>query len=311
MSTRNSSRKKQRSNANEPEASSVTKQSSIKVRATPRSSIANDLAVEPKEAPYDTLRQLPNRKPRIITPPRQASGVGSHSTHRYARRTPTAADRSSRAPQHSGSVRVSNTLTPYRRVADREVELRRTAALTPGKDRRRSGRQQRESPRDIVRALTRALALGSKAIGVSPQSELVPNGKLFLKGQEDDDDRPEPQPRLSIPLGGDDDDDDDSLLLPPLRSTDLIEDDNLTQRSVEQPRRAAREQPPVLSRGSFGSIRTSDRFGDLNELDLDALPVEGPDSSFVEHGGHLDYEENADESTILRCVITLDPYLDA
>jgi hypothetical protein len=308
MSTRNSSNKRQWSNVNEAEGSPVTKQS-VKARATPRSSIANDLAAELKEAPYDTLRQLPNINPRITTPPGQASGVGSHSAHRHTRRTPTAADRASRASQHPGSVRLSNALTPYRRVADREVELRRTAALTPGKDRRRSGRQQRESPRDIVRALTRALALGSKAIGVSPQSELVPDDKLFLKGQEEDDDRPEPQPRLSIPLGGGDDDD-DSLLLPPQRSAEFVEDDNLTQRSVEQPRRATREQPPGLLRYSFESIRTSDRFQVLNELDLGALPVEGPDSSFIEHNGHPDYEGNADGSIILRYAITFHSYLD-
>jgi hypothetical protein len=138
---------------------------------------------------------------------------------------------------------------------------------------------------------------------------VVLDGRLFLKGQDDDDDdKPEPRPRLSIPLGDDDDDDDDddSLLLPPLRSAELAEDDNLTQRSVELPRRAIREQLGGPLRGSFGSIRTSDRFGDLNELELelDAFPIEGPESSFIEQGDFLDHEENANESLIPRYVIT-------
>jgi hypothetical protein len=88
------------------------------------------------------------------------------------------------------------------------------------------------------------------------------------------------RPQLSIPLG-DEDDDDDSLLLPPPRSTGL-EDENFTVQSIELPRRAVSEQPGGrLSRGSFGSIRTSDRFADLNEIGLEAPGEDGFDSSFI------------------------------
>jgi hypothetical protein len=63
---------------------------------------------------------------------------------------------------------------------------------------------------------------------------------------------------------GEDEDEDDSFLVPP-RSAGL-EDENFTIQSVELPRRAASELPPSrLSRGSFGSVRMSDAFANLND----------------------------------------------
>jgi hypothetical protein len=149
-------------------------------------------------------------------------------------------------------------LTPHGRAAVRELETRR-AGLTPGKDRRRSGRQQRETPRDILRALSRVLAPKTQPVLPTPQGA-APTGRFTLPGNGDldDDDAALERPRLSLALEIDEDED-DSLLLPP-RSAGL-EDENYTVQSIELPRRAISEQPPGrLSRGSFGSIRISDQF---------------------------------------------------
>lgn len=148
-------------------------------------------------------------------------------------------------------------LTPHGRAAMRELESRR-AGLTPAKDRRRSGRQQRETPRDVLRALSRVLAPKTQPVVQTPQGA-APTGRSTLPGNDDlDDDAVLERPRLSLALENDDDED-DSLLLPP-RSAGL-EDENYTVQSVELPRRAISEQPSGrLSRGSFGSIRMSDQF---------------------------------------------------
>jgi hypothetical protein len=179
-------------------------------------------------------------------------------------------------------------MTPHGRAALREVEARR-AGFTPGaQDRRRSGRQQRETPRDTLRALSRLLAPKTEPTVPTPQAgagakeEDEGKGKVVKlptrRGEEDfDDDEVLPRPRLSLPLG-EDDDEDDSLLEPP-RSSGL-EDENITVRSVEMARRAALDRGPGrLSRGSFGSVGLGDQvLGELNESGLDVGGVF--DSSF-------------------------------
>ena len=190
-------------------------------------------------------------------------------------------------------------MTPHGRAAMREVEARR-AGFTPGaaQDRRRSGRQQqRETPRDTLRALSRLLAPKTRPTVPTPPAGGVAAaavGKIPVAGRggfDDDDDDDEaalPRPRLSLPLG-EEDDEDDSLLEPP-RSSGL-EDENFTVRSVELARRAAMERGPGrLSRGSFGSIGMNDQFGDLNESGLDG--VGGVfDSSFAMGGQYPDDKE--------------------
>ena len=153
-------------------------------------------------------------------------------------------------------------LTPHGRAAVRELENRR-AGLTPAKDRRRSARQQRETPRDALRALSRVLAARTLPVVPTPQGA-APTGRFKLPGNDDlDDDAALERPRLSLALENDEDED-DSLLLPP-RSAGL-EDENFTVQSVEMPRRATSEKlPGRLSRGSFGSIRMSDQFADLSQ----------------------------------------------
>ncbi|EDN98320.1 hypothetical protein SS1G_13178 [Sclerotinia sclerotiorum 1980 UF-70] len=168
------------------------------------------------------------------TPLRRTLNAGSSPADVSHSRTP------SRGSRLGGSELRTKALTPHGRAALREVEARR-AGLTPGKDRRRSGRQQRETPRDILR---------------------------LLNDENDDDDN----------------EDDESLLLPSLAA---LEDENLTTRSIELPRRAVNEKPTRLfSRNSFGSTRGSYSFGNLNEAELGRDAME---SSFL--GGN-DYEND-------------------
>lgn len=155
--------------------------------------------------------------------------------------------------------------------------MRRAAALTPGKDRRRSGLQKRETPRDILRQLSKVLAPGTNPVNALPEMREAAEPRLPFTRLNDLDEEPAPtRPRLSMAIG--DEDEDDSLLLPP-HSDALLDDDNMTLRSVELPRRAVSEQPGGrLSRGSFGSIRYSDQF------DRTMGEPERFDSSFIQGG---------------------------
>ena len=248
-------------------------------RITPRNSDGDEtiVAAAAKETPWRTLNQLANI-PRPTTPLRRASSAGPPSTRRSGRRTPAGQTRTPGAGQKLGSAKRPIALTPHGRAAQREVELRR-AGLTPGKDRRRSGKQQRDTPRDTLRLLSRTLA--PKSLPVVPTPDVIKVSKLAVPVEEEEDGPDPERPRLSLPFG-DEDDEDDSLLLPP-RSAGL-EDENFTIQSVELPRRALSEQPPGrLSRGSFGSIRMSDVFPDLNDAGLDGL---GDDDSSYMAGGY-------------------------
>lgn len=214
------------------------------------------------------------RKP--ITPLRRASSAGPSSTRQSAHRTPGTANKA------NGSGRKAVVVTPHGRAAQRELDLRR-AGFTPGKDRRRSGRQQRETPRDILRQLSRHLAPKTHPTVPTPEGQAAPltRSRFRIQAEDDLDYGPELQrPRLSLPLNEYDDDDDDSLLLPPHSAG--LEDENFTVQSVELGRRAVSEQPPGrLSRGSFGSIRMSDVFADLNETMRGGPGGDVYDSSYI------------------------------
>ncbi|PQE06167.1 Centromere T protein [Rutstroemia sp. NJR-2017a BBW] len=201
------------------------------------------------------------------TPSHRTPSAGRSST-----RTPAAQSRTPNlGPRLGGSVRGTNPLTPHGRAARREVDARR-AGLTPGKDRRRSGRQQRETPRDILRLLSRTLA--PQTVPTVPSPRVAPRKPRtsFIPQEDELDEGPALiPPRLSLPIEEETDDDegsedDESLLLPSLAP---LEDENLTSRSIELPRRAVNEPTGGrYSRGSFGSVRMSDRFGDLDAIDL-------------------------------------------
>ncbi|KAL1959602.1 hypothetical protein VTO42DRAFT_1637 [Malbranchea cinnamomea] len=145
---------------------------------------------------------------------------------------------------------------------------RRQSVYTPGRDRRRSGRIQRETPIDILRNLGKALAPTTRPISSSPEEAPEPQrNEIDELDQEPD----IPRPRLSLPLeeleprnAGHDSSPD----IPPPRLSLLAEDEDVTLRSIEMPRRerTARELAR-LSRRSFISTRFSDHFGDLSRME--------------------------------------------
>ncbi|KAI0425876.1 centromere kinetochore component CENP-T-domain-containing protein [Xylaria sp. FL1042] len=177
----------------------------------------------------------------------------------------------------SASARRNNVTTPHARAAIRAMDQRRAALFTPGRTRRRSLREQRETPRDLLRNLSRVLAPTSQAVAASSSPESpARDGDSTLPSFEDngddddddDDDFPIERPRFSLPLGPEEDDEDD--LKPPRLSG--LEEENYTMQSIELPRRAVTEN---TIRSSLGSIRYSDYMGpDIQSDDV------GIDSGF-------------------------------
>ena len=107
----------------------------------------------------------------------------------------------------------------------------------------------------ILRNLGKVLAPASQAIvSSSPRGRPSSIAPIQEEYEDDEDELTIDRPRLSLPI----DEEDESDLLPP-RSAGL-EDENYTVRSVELPRRAE-QQASRLSRGSLGSVRVSDFFG--------------------------------------------------
>ncbi|OTB17030.1 hypothetical protein K445DRAFT_21222 [Daldinia sp. EC12] len=176
-----------------------------------------------------------------------------------------------------------NPNTPHARAAIRAIDQRRAALFTPGRvGRRRSiaRERERETPRDLLRNLSRVLAPTSKPVSSSSSSS-PPRGnestlQTLLEEGDDDDDFPIERPRFSLPL--DRDDDDDSELKPPRSS--ILDDENYTMQSIEMPRRAWTEAPlGRLDRSSLGSVRMSDFVGPEIGDDADDSNV-GIDSGF-------------------------------
>jgi hypothetical protein len=172
--------------------------------------------------------------------------------------------------------------TPHGREAIRTLDLRRAAVLTPhNRNRRRSAREQRETPRDFLRGLSKLLAPVTRPIASSssPQDrdgkDAVADGGGVVG--EDEEDLPIDRPRLSLPI---DEDEDEGDLQPP-RSSGL-EEENYTMQSVELPRRALSEQPGRHL--SIGSARMSDLFA---RYDAGSGEV-GIDSAFFPPIGAVD-----------------------
>ena len=188
-----------------------------------------------------------------------------------------------RATSASGGRRVNNNApTPHAKAARRALHDRRTAMFTPGKNRRRSQLEQRETPMGILRNLGKALAPTTKPIssssssssssGPTPPSQSQSRRRNRSSGprssgissiredfEDSDDEVPLKRPRLSLPI--DQDDDDEEELRPPRLSG--VSQDNYTVQSIELPRRADfdREQASRMSRGSLAADRLSDVFG--------------------------------------------------
>ena len=139
------------------------------------------------------------------------------------------------------------------------------------------------------------MADNSRRAGVTPPPLQGPSNDVGASGHGEVESYPDlPMPRLSMAI----DESEDSLLSPPPRLSAPLDEELQTQRSVEAPRRAYSEQPfGRLSRGSFGGIRVSDRFADLNETVLDDLSetsvndshFQGQDDEFEpEYGERVD-----------------------
>lgn len=217
------------------------------------------------------------------------------SNPRYSIRTPGSQARDFRASRQllSASAKrqyaVPTQFTPHGRAAIRALDLRRAAINdinTPGRNRRRSMRDQRETPRDVLRLLSKTLAPKSKVIrstssssspddpgsnsaqrrrGVNSRSRSRSQGRragvVIPEDPDDSDEFPIDRPRFSLPIDEDADSDDD-LPRPP-RSSGLEDlEDNYTMQSIEMPRRATLGQQPRYS------IRMSD-YGPLNDPQSD------------------------------------------
>ncbi len=96
-----------------------------------------------------------------------------------------------------------------------------------------------------------------------------------------------PKPRFSLHLGETEEDGEeeaDSFYMPPPRLSLPLDEGGHTGRSIELGRRAISENPSGrLSRGSFGTLRMSDGFGDTTELQLDNIEEVTADSSIMQH----------------------------
>ncbi|KAI9813506.1 MAG: hypothetical protein M1832_006304 [Thelocarpon impressellum] len=242
----------------------------------------------PYEAPQANdrqLRQLAGLIQKPSTPIGRASSAGPASTRRSTRRTPSA---QTRTPGAGGAARAGagrRAGAPSTPHALRALQQRRAAALTPGRDRRRSGKQQRETPRDALRQLSKILAPTTQPVGPSPQDGGTQSLPRLRATDDFEIDTDLPPPELSIPL--DDDDDDDSFQSPRRPRLSAAFDEDNTQHSVELPRRAISEQPG--NRFSFG--RLSDRFGDLAELGLGGALSGDEGDSVLRPPRFDDYEE--------------------
>lgn len=226
----------------------------------------------PIGSPIKAASQTPSRTP-SRTPNRRAFSAEPHSgrasIHTPLDRTGARDLRASIRRGTPGSIGRSNAPTPHAKAARRALDQRRTAIFTPGKNRRRSLMQQRETPLDILRTLGRVLAPTSKPIHTSSSSSPDDKSTISPVQQEesniyeddDEDDLPIDRPRLSLPLDDEDASSTSSDLRPPRLSQ--LEEDNFTMQSIEMPRRAISEQAASrLSRGSFGSMRMSDYFNE-------------------------------------------------
>ncbi|EAS35071.3 uncharacterized protein CIMG_00425 [Coccidioides immitis RS] len=174
---------------------------------------------------------------------------------------------------------------------------RRAAVYTPGRDRRKSGRVQRETPLDILRNLGKALAPTSEVIKSSPMTET--DQETDQQESEDLDEEPDlPRPRLSLPMHEmivPGDGDGSPEIVPPRLSLPLDEDD-FTQRSIEMPRRERSTRDlATLSRYSLASTRFSEHFGDASRLEYteEGMEFTAPqgDDNFVDDQIELTAEQ--------------------
>lgn len=157
-------------NLDAEEKRAVSANPSTTLRRTPRKSTTEGAEGGAKGTPFEVvcssqgsalteltvtqLRQLAGRIQKPFTPLRRAASVEPTSVNYTARHNAAAQARTprTRGPSRAVPSKRGPPTTPH---AIRALQQRRAAALTPGRDRRRSGRMQRETPRDILRQLSR------------------------------------------------------------------------------------------------------------------------------------------------------------
>lgn len=211
-----------------------------------------------QETPARTPSRTPNRRAISAEP---FSGVHTPLDRSGARDLRASLRRGTPA-----SAGRSNAPTPHAKAARRLLDQRRTAMFTPGKNRRQSMLQQRETPLDILRMLGRTLAPKSQPIHSSSSSspgnkrssspEQREESNLYDDDDDEVDDLLTRPPIISLPLDIEDASSTSSDLPPPTLSQ--LDEDNFTMQSIEMPRRIANDSR--LSRGSPGSERMSDYF---------------------------------------------------
>lgn len=232
-------------------------------------------------------KQTKNPARGLGTPGRGTATATGATPTQYSIRTPGSAQR--QQGLSASGRRTTAAATPHGRAALHARDTHRLGL------RRRSVRGERETPRNVLRGLSRALAAKSEAVQVSSsprdgsgqrtgsrRSRLSTLDGLDDDDDDDDDDLPIDRPRLSLPIDMEDDSD-----IMPHRSAGL-EDENFTMQSVELPRRANFEQD--ARRQSAGTARISDYFG---QADFQSSEV-GIDSGFFPPRGTVE-EEVAEE----------------
>lgn len=175
--------------------------------------------------------------------------------------------------------------------------MQRRAANTPGRDRRRSGRVHRESTFDVLRNLGRALAPTSQRIRSSPQEqssveparEEVEEKEKEEEGDEIDELDNEPEierPRLSLPLQEVQEvEEDGSPDIPPPRLSLAFDEEDITQASVEYPRREISDRDKARLSMMSGGARPSENFGDLSRLESESDYGDGTGLVGIDDGG--------------------------
>ncbi|PWY82256.1 hypothetical protein BO70DRAFT_362178 [Aspergillus heteromorphus CBS 117.55] len=230
-------------------------------RRSPRVSDGSEAFSPVGDTTLTGLQRLPAHTKYPLTPSRFA-GTGTPAANRFTPR------RGAGAPS-----------TPYRVQAMQQ----RRAANTPARDRRRSGRVQRETTFDILQNLGRALAPTSQVIRSSPQvqPEPEPVPEPVLDEIEELDNEPEiPRPRLSLPLDDVEEVDEEPEMRPPRLSL-AFEEEDITHTSIEYPRRAAGDEKGRLS---MMGPRMSE-IGDGTRLESDS---EDDDDTGIVRDGHGD-----------------------
>ncbi|KAJ5336984.1 Histone-fold [Penicillium brevicompactum] len=199
-----------------------------------------------------------------------------------------------------GTQRSASRFTPRSRAAGAPSTphglraRQQRAANTPGRDRRRSGRAQRETTFDILRNLGRALAPVSQPIQSSPQEQPEPVEEPLDEFEQLDNEPLVEPPRLSLPIQGSSSGDDETSpeMRPPRMSLALGEDDmDMTYQSVEYPRRETsirdRERLSMMSRAGRISGDFEETRLESDDAEETGLIVEDEEATMMS-GGDFD-----------------------